>query len=62
MHQLLTGQKQGLGKLYYMIQAQAWLLAYNDAYRLLAIFALLCAPWCFLLRRAGGGKASVVME
>jgi hypothetical protein len=48
--------------LYYKIQAQAWLLAYNDAYRLLAILALLCAPWCFLLRRVGAARASVVAE
>jgi DHA2 family multidrug resistance protein len=62
MHQLLTGQKLGLGALYYKIQAQAWLLAYNDAYRLLATLALLCAPWCFLLRRVGVVKGSVVAE
>jgi len=62
MHQMVTGQKQGLGMVYGMIQSQAWLLAYNDAYRLLAVFAILCAPWCLLLRRAGGGKASVLAE
>jgi len=62
MHQMVTGQKQGLGMVYGTIQSQAWLLAYNDAYRLLAVCALLCAPWCLLLRRAGGGKASVVVE
>ncbi len=62
MHQLVTGQKQGLGTVYKIIQGQAWLLAYNDAYRLLAILALLCAPWCMLLRRAGGAKPGAAME
>ncbi len=56
MHQLVTGQKQGLGTVYKIIQGQAWLLAYNDAYRLLAVIALLCAPWCMFLRRPGGAK------
>jgi len=62
MAQIVTGQKQGLGMVYGMIQAQSWLLAYNDVYRLLAIVALFCAPWCFLLRRARGGKGAVVVE
>ena len=59
--QMASGQKQGLGMVYGMIQSQAWLLAYNDAYRLLAVCALLCAPFCLLLNRAGGG-ASVASE
>jgi len=62
MHEMVTGQKQGLGMVYGMIQSQAWLLAYNDAYRLLAICALLCAPWPLLLRRSGGGRTNVVVE
>jgi len=62
MHQMATGQKQGLDLVYGMIQSQAWLLAYNDAYRMLALCALLCAPWCLLLNRAGGGGASVATE
>lgn len=62
MHQMVTGQKQGLGMVYGMIQSQAWLLAYNDAYRLLAVCALLCAPWPLLLRRSGGGGTNVVVE
>jgi DHA2 family multidrug resistance protein len=62
MAQMVTGQKQALGMLYGMIQAQSWLLAYNDVYRLLAIVALFCAPWCFLLRRTKGGKGPVVIE
>jgi MFS transporter, DHA2 family, multidrug resistance protein len=60
MHQMLSGQKQGLGMVYGMIQGQAWLLAYNDAYRLLAIIALLCAPWCLLLRKIGHGTSAVI--
>jgi MFS transporter, DHA2 family, multidrug resistance protein len=59
--ELMTNEKQGLGMVYRMIQAQAWLLAYNDAYRLLAILALCCAPWCIFLRRTAS-KASVAIE
>jgi DHA2 family multidrug resistance protein len=62
MNEMVTGQKQGLGMVYGMIQSQAWLLAYNDAYRLLAVCALLCAPWPLLLRRSGGGGTNVVVE
>ena len=62
MHEMVTGQKQGLGKVYGMIQSQAWLLAYNDAYRLLAVCALLCAPWPLLLRRASSVGSNVVVE
>ncbi|MBF6571601.1 MAG: DHA2 family efflux MFS transporter permease subunit [Candidatus Binataceae bacterium] len=63
MHQMVTGQHQGLGQVYSMIQAQAWLLAYNDVYRILALIALFCAPWCLLLSRAGGGaKSDAVMH
>lgn len=61
LHQMVTGQKQGLGMVYNMIQAQAWLLAYNDVYRLLAIIALACAPWCLLLKRVGGGAKTDAM-
>lgn len=59
MAQLVTGQKQGLRMVYGMVQAQASLLAYNDAYRVLAIFALLCVPWCMLLPRVAGGQTGV---
>jgi DHA2 family multidrug resistance protein len=62
MHDLMTGQKHGLGMIYTAIQAQAWLLAYNDAYRFLAIIALLCVPWCMLLRRVGTGGATTITE
>jgi hypothetical protein len=62
MHDLVTGQRQGLGMVYNTIQAQAWLLAYNDAYRILAIIALLCVPWCMFLRRVGAGSAATITE
>jgi DHA2 family multidrug resistance protein len=32
--------------------AQAWLLAYHDMYKLLALIVVLLAPWCLLLRTA----------
>jgi hypothetical protein len=61
MSQMAANPKPGLGMAYQMIQAQSWLLAYNDVYRLLAIIALCCVPWCMLLRRPGG-KSAVSME
>jgi DHA2 family multidrug resistance protein len=33
------------------LSSQAWLLAYNDIYRVLALVALLLAPWCMFLKR-----------
>jgi DHA2 family multidrug resistance protein len=57
MHQLITGQKQGLGMAYGMIQHQAWLMSYNDVYRTLALIALLCAPLFILLKRPGASRA-----
>jgi len=35
-----------------ILKSQAWLLAYNDVYRITAILLLLLSPWAFLLRRA----------
>jgi MFS transporter, DHA2 family, multidrug resistance protein len=61
MTQMAANPKRGLGMMYGMIQAQSWLLAYNDTYRLLAIITLCCVPWCMLLRRAGG-KGAVAIE
>jgi hypothetical protein len=57
---MAADSKQGLGMMYGMIQAQAWLLAYNDVYRLMALIALSCAPWCMLLRRADGKGAAAI--
>ena len=34
------------------LESQAWLLAYNDVYRVTAILLILLAPWAFLLKRA----------
>jgi MFS transporter, DHA2 family, multidrug resistance protein len=50
LHQLITGQKQGLGMVYGMVQGQASMLAFNDIYRLLAGMALLMVPAFLLLR------------
>jgi MFS transporter, DHA2 family, multidrug resistance protein len=35
--------------------AQAWLLAYNDVYLMLAAVVLFLAPWCMLLKPASAG-------
>ena len=35
-----------------VLKSQAWLLAYNDVYRITAILLLLLSPWAFFLRRA----------
>ncbi len=34
------------------LESQAWLLAYNDVYRVTAVLLILLAPWAFLLKRA----------
>ena len=34
------------------VSAQAWLLAYHDMYKLLALLVVLLAPWCLLLKSA----------
>lgn len=55
-HELITGQKQGLGMVYGAIQAQSWLMSYNDVYRTLAITAVVCAPFFLLLKRPGAAR------
>jgi MFS transporter, DHA2 family, multidrug resistance protein len=50
--QIATGQKQGLGMVYEVIQAQASMLAFNDIYRLLAVISILMVPSFLILRRA----------
>jgi len=57
MPQILTGQKQGLGMVYGVIQRQAMMLSFNDIYRTLAIVMIILIPTFLLLRRAqpGGG-------
>jgi DHA2 family multidrug resistance protein len=56
--QLITGQKQGIGGVYAMIQAQAAMLSFNDIYRNLAIMMLILIPSFILLRRAQAGAAA----
>jgi MFS transporter, DHA2 family, multidrug resistance protein len=53
MPEMITGQKQGLGMIYGMIQAQAAMLSFNDIYRVLAMIAILLVPTFLFLRRAG---------
>ena len=60
--QLVTGQKQGLGMVYGMIQAQAAILSFNDIYRKLAIAMVFLVPTFLLLRRFGADKEGVAMH
>jgi len=59
--QIVSGQKQGLGMVYGLIQAQASILAFNDIYRILAVIALLMIPSFLFFRGArpptGGSTA-----
>jgi hypothetical protein len=45
-----------------MLGSQAWLLAYNDVYRALAVLVLSLAPRCMLLRRNSEGEAEALVE
>ena len=56
--QLITGQKQGIGGVYAMIQAQAAMLSFNDIYRILALMMVVLIPSFFVLRRAQAGSAA----
>jgi MFS transporter, DHA2 family, multidrug resistance protein len=40
------------------IGAQAWLLAYHDMYKVLALLVVLLAPWCLLLKAAPGAQTT----
>ncbi|MGD0076168.1 MAG: DHA2 family efflux MFS transporter permease subunit [Candidatus Binataceae bacterium] len=51
VHQLATGQKQGLMMLYGFVQRHAMMLSFNDLYRFLCCIMLLAAPTFILLRR-----------
>jgi len=57
--EMISGNHQGLAGVYGMIQAQASMLAFNDIYRVLAIWMVLLIPSFLLLRRgaASGGAA-----
>jgi len=57
MPQILTGQKQGLGMVYGMIQRQAMMLSFNDIYRTLAIVMMILIPTFLLLRRTQSSSA-----
>jgi MFS transporter, DHA2 family, multidrug resistance protein len=56
--QILTGQKQGIGIVYGMIQRQAAMLSFNDIYRTLAIAMIILIPSFLLLRRAQAGSTT----
>jgi MFS transporter, DHA2 family, multidrug resistance protein len=58
MHQLVTGQKQGLGLVYSTIQRQALLLSYNDVYRLLALEVLVLTPLFVFFRKTGSKEGA----
>jgi MFS transporter, DHA2 family, multidrug resistance protein len=51
--QMVTGQKQGLARVYGMIQQQSAMLAFNDIYRMLTGIAIVMIPSFILFR---GGK------
>jgi MFS transporter, DHA2 family, multidrug resistance protein len=52
MGQLVTGQKQGLGRVYEMVTAQAAILSFDDLYRIMAVLMLAMVPAFIGLRRA----------
>jgi MFS transporter, DHA2 family, multidrug resistance protein len=52
VEQMVTGQRQGLGLVYHMIQQQSAMLAFNDIYRMLAVIALLTIPSFALFQSA----------
>ncbi|MGH7931698.1 MAG: DHA2 family efflux MFS transporter permease subunit [Candidatus Binataceae bacterium] len=51
--QLLTGQKQGLERVYGLIQSQSAMLSLNDIYRILALAMILLVPAFLWLPRQG---------
>ncbi|MGH7914858.1 MAG: hypothetical protein ACREPW_09445, partial [Candidatus Binataceae bacterium] len=61
MHQLVTGQKQGLAMLYGRIQQQAMMLSLNDIYRTLGYLMLVAIIITAFLPRGHvpGGTAAV---
>ena len=50
--ELISGQKQGIGHLYLLVQAQSAMLSFNDIYRMLAIVMAVLIPGFILLRRS----------
>jgi MFS transporter, DHA2 family, multidrug resistance protein len=43
-----------------ILKSQAWLLAYNDVYRVTAVLLLLLAPWALLLKRTQVDSSAVI--
>ena len=58
---LLNGSK-GVAVSTGMLGSRAWLLAYNDEYRVLAVLILFLAPWCMLLKRSSDGETPALAE
>ena len=58
MPQIISGQHQGIGQVYGMIQAQAAMLSFNDIYRTLAIVMVLLIPSFIFLRRGAPGATA----
>jgi len=56
VHQLATGQKQGLMLLYGFVQRHAMMLSFNDIYRFLCGLMIVAAPTFLLLRRDNRGR------
>jgi DHA2 family multidrug resistance protein len=58
--QLVTGQKQGLGLIYDVIQQQSAMLAFGDIYRMLSMMAMVMIPSFVLFRglKPMGGNIS----
>ena len=58
MPQMTGGAHQGLAGVYGMIQQQASMLAFNDIYRVLAIWMVLLIPSFLLLRRGAASRSA----
>jgi DHA2 family multidrug resistance protein len=58
LDQMVTGQKQGLGMVYGMVQQQSAMLAFADLYRILTLMAIVMIPSFLLFRGANVTGAS----
>ncbi len=56
-HSAVEASQLALGSLYGMVQQQASMLAFVDAFRMLGLLFLLLVPACFLLRRPSNDAA-----
>jgi hypothetical protein len=61
MGQLVSGQKQGLGRVYEMVTAQAAILSFDDLYRIMAVLMLVMVPAFIGLKRARSQAQTQVM-